>query len=142
MPNEEATTRALGWGNGMRSSDLRLNLPDVHLVFLDGAYCERQHATFVWIGLGHLQAGEVGEVLEHALTRVEKKSETAPLLWRVPRRKLRDTAILKAREANSATGAASPLPSIRSVPGATSQCRAHGEGGQRGATNVRFASLS
>ena len=52
------------------SSDLRLN-PHLHVVFLDGAYHERD-AELVWQQLGHLKTRELGEVLEHAVRRIEK----------------------------------------------------------------------
>lgn len=40
------------------SSDLRLN-PHLHVVFLDGAYHERD-AALIWQQLGHLKTSEVG----------------------------------------------------------------------------------
>jgi len=40
------------------SSDLRLN-PHLHVIFLDGAYHERD-AELVWEPLGHLKTSKVG----------------------------------------------------------------------------------
>ncbi len=60
------------------SSDLRLN-PHLHLVALDGAYHE-QGAELAWQALGHLKTGEVGEVLERAVTRMEKQLRRRGLL--------------------------------------------------------------
>jgi hypothetical protein len=47
------------------ASDLRVN-PHLHVVFLDGVYCERGE-TLKWLELGHIRTGEVGDVLERAV---------------------------------------------------------------------------
>jgi hypothetical protein len=52
------------------SSDLRLN-PHLHVVFVDGAYHERD-AELVWEQLGHLKTSKVGEVLLRAVRRIER----------------------------------------------------------------------
>jgi hypothetical protein len=54
------------------SSDLRLN-PHLHVIFLDGTYCEGgADGALVWQELGHLKTREVGEVLERALRRMAR----------------------------------------------------------------------
>ena len=43
----------------------------MHVVSLDGAYHE-EGGELVWEGLGHLKTGQVGEVLERGVTRMER----------------------------------------------------------------------
>ena len=52
------------------SSDLRLN-PHLHTIALDGAWHE-QGSDLLFAGLGHLRTSEVGDVLEHAVRRIER----------------------------------------------------------------------
>jgi len=52
------------------SSDLRLN-PHLHALLLDGAWHEAG-GELAWQGLGHLQTGEVGDVLERVVRRIDR----------------------------------------------------------------------
>ena len=52
------------------SSDMRLN-PHLHTIALDGTWSE-QGNELVFTGLGHLKTREVGDVLEHAVRRIER----------------------------------------------------------------------
>ena len=60
------------------SSDMRLN-PHLHTIALDGAWSE-QGNELVFSGLGHLKTSEVGEVLEHAVRRIERHLDRRGLL--------------------------------------------------------------
>ncbi|MEI8255908.1 MAG: transposase [Deltaproteobacteria bacterium] len=60
------------------SSDLRLN-PHLHVIVLDGAYHEAADAL-LWEQLPHLRTRDVGEVLEHALRRIDKHLRRRGLL--------------------------------------------------------------
>ena len=51
--------------------DLRLN-PHLHVVFVDGGYCEEEGGEVKFEGLGHLRTREVGEVLERAVVKMRK----------------------------------------------------------------------
>ena len=48
----------------------RLN-PHLHTIALDGTWSE-QGTELVLAGLGHLKTSEVGDVLEHAVRRIER----------------------------------------------------------------------
>ena len=60
------------------SSDMRLN-PHLHTIVLDGAWSE-QGSELVFAGLGHLKTSEVGDVLEHAVRRIERHLDRRGLL--------------------------------------------------------------
>ena len=60
------------------SSDLRLN-PHLHALFLDGAYHEAG-GELAWVELPHLRTREVGDILEHALRRMDKHLRRRGLL--------------------------------------------------------------
>ena len=60
------------------SSDLRLN-PHLHTIALDGAWYE-QGSELIFAGLGHLKTSEVGDVLEHAVRRIERHLHRCGLL--------------------------------------------------------------
>ncbi len=49
---------------------MRLN-PHLHTIALDGAWHE-QGSELAFAGLGHLKTSEVGDVLEHAVRRIER----------------------------------------------------------------------
>ena len=60
------------------SSDLRLN-PHLHTIALDGAWHEHGN-ELAFAGLGHLKTSEVGDVLEHAVRRIERHLHRCGLL--------------------------------------------------------------
>ena len=60
------------------SSDMRLN-PHLHTIALDGSWHE-QGNDLVFAGLGHLKTSEVGDVLEHAVRRIERHLDRRGLL--------------------------------------------------------------
>jgi len=59
-------------------SDLRLN-PHLHTIALDGTWSE-QGSELVFSGLGHVKTRGVGEVLEHAVRRIERHLDRRGLL--------------------------------------------------------------
>jgi len=59
-------------------SDLRLN-PHLQTIALDGTRHE-QGSEPVFAGLGHLKTSEVGDVLEHAVRRIERHLHRCSLL--------------------------------------------------------------
>jgi hypothetical protein len=60
------------------SSDMGLN-PYLHTIALDGTWSE-QGNELVFASLGHLKTSEVGDVLEHAVRRIERHLDRRGLL--------------------------------------------------------------
>ena len=73
-----AVTAVQRTGQAPRSSDMRLN-PHLHTIALDGTWSE-QGRELVFAGLGHLKTSEVGDVLEHAVRRIERYLDRRGLL--------------------------------------------------------------
>lgn len=59
-------------------SHMRLN-PHLHTIVLDGAWSEQGNEP-VFSSLGHLKTSEVGELLEHAVRRIERHLDRRGLL--------------------------------------------------------------